>query len=190
MHNVHQRLPKQKSVGRNRDLIVTSQFDGLVFLCGEDAEIVTHFTRELSELHRLWLEQNFSTFHARQCKQRLDQVIEPLSFFQHAPDGLAQGRWIVCLSQGNFTDGAQSGERCAKFVRSIGRKSFQFSERVLQPLQCLVEHRSKLAELIVRIRIGQPFGQRLRSDLFRLIGHRSDGRERTSCNKIAAERRQ
>ena len=89
MGNVHQRLPKQKAVRCHHQAIVAGHVDGLLLLRGEDAQVVAHFAGELSQLYLLGFGGNLSTFHASQREERLDEVVEPLGFFQHAADGFA-----------------------------------------------------------------------------------------------------
>src|SRR5262245_40684333 len=73
-------------------------------------------------------------------------------------------------------------------MRSIRGEALELVEGVLQALKRLVEDCGETPELIVRIRIGQPRGERLHRDLLRLFYHRSDRPKRALRHEVSAER--
>src|SRR6266568_5814307 len=88
--DVQHRLAQQPAVGGLHHVRVANQFDGLLLFGREHAQAVAHFVEEFRHADGFRLEAYLAAFHARQRQQRLDQVIEPLGFFEHAPDGFAQ----------------------------------------------------------------------------------------------------
>ena len=91
------------------------------------------------------------------------------------------------FSESGLADAANHGQRRAKLVRRVGRKSAKLIERRLESCEGLVDHRRKPSDFVVLIRDGQAFVQPFGGNAASLRCQMVNRCERPPCQHIATD---
>src|SRR5262249_58992763 len=88
--------------------------------------------------------------------------------------------------QGTLDASSQCGQRCAKLVGGVGGEAADLAERVLQPLEHLVQRLGEPVQLVTGALPGNPARQVFGGDATGAERHGVDGSQRTPCQEQAA----
>src|SRR5207245_8133372 len=189
VEEVDQTLPEDGRIARGLDVRAGIDAQALRLCLREDPKGVCDSARQASEIHDLACKLRATGLGPRQRQEALHEPRETVDLLEHAADDVAIRRSIERALEGNLAHTPHGGERRAELVRRVRRESAEPREGVAEARQGVVEDGSETPELVLGILHREPFAERLRGDLPRLVRHGTDWREHTASEDVAARNR-